>query len=291
MGLLIGPSACSIAFSLTPSPMPAFPWNPGEPGFLDIAGTRLETACIGPPPASAPTIVLLHEGLGCVALWREVPQRLSDATGLGVIVYSRQGYGRSSRVPLPRPLDYMTREATETLPRILDAIEVERFVLLGHSDGASIAAVYAGAFDDPRLAGVALIAPHFFAEPEGFDAIRAAEQAFAKGDLRARLAKYHDDVDGAFYGWSRAWFDPGFARWSIVDSIARWRVPVLVAQGDEDPYGTLKQVDAVLRLARVDVETSILKGVKHAPQFERPEETLDTLARFCSSAARSVRRT
>ncbi len=265
--------------------MTTFAWNAGALGFLTVAEASLEAACFGPPPHAAPTIVLLHEGLGCVALWREFPQKLAEATGFGVLVYSRRGYGRSSAIPLPRPLDYMTREAVETLPRVLDAAGLKRAILVGHSDGATIAAVYAGAFEDPRLAGLALIAPHFFAEPHGLRAIRAAAAAFAQGDLSARLAKYHDDVEGAFHGWSGAWLDPGFERWSIADSIERWRVPALVIQGDEDPYGTLRQVDEVSRRARGDVETLILPGVKHAPQFERPEETLAALAVFCLRAA------
>ncbi len=263
--------------------MTAFPWKSAD--FLEIDGVRLETACLGPPPEHAPTIVLLHEGLGCVALWRDVPQRLAEATGFGVFVYSRRGYGRSAPVPLPRPLDYMTQEATGALPRVLDAIGVARVMLVGHSDGASIAAIYAGAFADPRLRGLALIAPHFFAEAQGLLAIRAAERAFAEGDLRPRLAKYHEDVEGAFYGWKRAWLDPGFERWNIADAIEGWRVPALVVQGDDDPYGTLAQVDAISARARVPVETLLLPGCGHAPQFERAEATLAALAGFCLRAA------
>jgi pimeloyl-ACP methyl ester carboxylesterase len=266
--------------------MSAFPWRPGETGVLEIGGARLEAACHGPRPDEAPTIALLHEGLGCVALWRDFPQRLAQATGFGVFVYSRLGYGRSAPVALPRPLDYMTREATATLPLVLDAAAVERAVLLGHSDGASIAAIYAGAFDDPRLRGLALIAPHFFAEPEGLQAIRAAEQAFAEGDLRDRLAKYHDDVGGAFYGWSRAWLDPGFARWNIADAIDGWRIPAFVVQGDQDPYGTAAQVDEISARARAPVEILMLPGCGHAPQFERAQETLAALAGFCLRVAR-----
>ena len=252
----------------------------GEPGFLDISGVRLEVVRYGPPPDAAPTLMLLHEGLGCVALWRDVPQKLAAATGCGVFVYSRAGYGKSDPIALPRPLDYMTREAVDVLPRVLDAIGVEHAVLVGHSDGGSIAAIYAGAFDDRRLRGIALIAPHFFCEPEGLRAIRAAERAFVEGDLRARLAKYHAEVDGAFYGWNRAWLDPAFTRWNIAGFIDRWRVPSLVVQGDADPYGTLKQVEAI-RLRRPQTETLILPGVGHAPQVERPEATLAALAEFC----------
>ena len=240
----------------------------------------LETAVFGPPPQAAPTIVLLHEGLGSVALWRDFPATLAEATGFGVFVYSRAGYGRSSPVALPRPLDYMTREAVETLPLVLAAVGVERVVLVGHSDGASIAALFAGAFEDSRLAGLALIAPHFFAEPEGLAAIRAAERAFAEGDLRARLERHHADVEGAFYGWSRAWLDADFTRWNIADCIDGWRVPALVVQGDADPYGTLRQVEEIRRRAAA-VEALILPGCGHAPQFERPAETLAAIAGFC----------
>ena len=257
--------------------------SPGEPGFLEISGVRLEAVRYGPPPAAAPTLVLLHEGLGCVALWRDLPQKLAAATGFGVFVYSRAGYGRSDPIALPRPIDYMTREAVDVLPQVLDAAGVERALLIGHSDGGSIAAIYAGAFDDKRLRGIALIAPHFFAEAQGLAAIRATERAFVAGDLRARLAKYHADVEGAFYGWSRAWLDPEFRRWNIAGYIESWRVPALVVQGDADPYGTLKQVEAI-RARRPRTEALILPGVGHAPQFERQAETLAALADFCRRA-------
>jgi pimeloyl-ACP methyl ester carboxylesterase len=260
-------------------------WMPGEAGFLDIDGARLEFAAQGPAPQDAPTIVLLHEGLGCLALWRDVPRKLAAATGFGVLAYSRLGYGRSTPVALPRPLDYMTREAVETLPRIIDSVGVRRAILIGHSDGASIAAIFAGAFDEPRLAGLALIAPHFFAEAHGLAAIGEAERAFAKGDLKARLAKYHADVEGAFYGWSRAWLDPAFARWSIAHSIERWRAPALAVQGEDDAYGTMRQIDEIHARARVNVETLLLPGCGHAPQFERASETLAALASFCRRVA------
>jgi pimeloyl-ACP methyl ester carboxylesterase len=174
----------------------------------------------------------------------------------------------------------MTREAVETLPRVLDAVAVRRALLVGHSDGASIAAVYAGAFDDSRLSGIALIAPHFFAEAHGLKAIRAAERAFAKGDLKPRLAKYHADVEGAFYGWSRAWLDPGFERWTIAGYIDRWRVPALAVQGEDDAYGTMLQIEEIRARATVPFETLLLPRCGHAPQFERPEPTLAVLAAF-----------
>jgi pimeloyl-ACP methyl ester carboxylesterase len=257
--------------------MNRFDWNAPQP--LDIDGVRLETATWGPPPDAAPTLVLLHEGLGSVGLWRDFPLKLAAATGFGVFAWSRRGYGRSSSVTLPRPLDYMTREAVETLPRILELLRLSRFALVGHSDGASIAAIYAGAVDDSRLRALALIAPHFFREPESLAAIEAARRAYLETDLRAKLARHHDDVDGAFFGWSRAWTDPGFAAFDLLGHIGNWRVPALVIQGEHDPYGTKAQVDAVAVRAR-EVETLMLAACQHAPHFERPAETLAALAGF-----------
>jgi pimeloyl-ACP methyl ester carboxylesterase len=261
--------------------MPAFSWTPAEPRFLEIAGARLEAACHGPSPDASPTLVLLHEGLGCLALWRDFPEKLVAETGLGVFAYSRVGYGRSDTVPLPRPLDYMTREACQVLPRVLDAIGFRRGALLGHSDGASIAAIYAGARADARLAGQMLIAPHFFAEREGLQAIAKAERAFVEGDLREKLVRYHADVDAAFWGWNRAWLDPDFKRWSIADCIERWTTPTLAIQGDNDPYGTMKQIDEITKRARAPVESLLLPGCGHAPQFERREATLAAIVAFC----------
>ena len=174
---------------------------------------------------------MLHEGLGCVALWRDFPRRLAAATGFGVFAYSRAGYGQSDPVPLPRPLDYMTREARETLPELLDAIGLRRGVLLGHSDGASIAAIYAGSVEDFRVRGLVLMAPHFFTEKGGLASIAAAREAYATSDLRAKLAKYHRDVDNAFRGWNDAWLDPGFKAWNIADAIDYLRVPALGDSG------------------------------------------------------------
>ena len=169
--------------------MASFAWSDGASGAVTIGGARLETLTLGPSPDEAPTLVMLHEGLGCVALWRDFPQKLAQATGFGVFVYSRAGYGASDPVPLPRPLDYMTREARETLPPLFDAIGLERGVLVGHSDGASIAAIYAGSVADFRVRGLVLIAPHVFTEASGLKSIAAARVAYETGDLRRRLAQ------------------------------------------------------------------------------------------------------
>ena len=216
---------------MTVRAMIGFPWIEGALGEVVGDGKRLEAVAYGPPPEKAPTIVMLHEGLGCVALWRDFPARLAAATGHGVFAYSRAGYGGSDPVDLPRPLDYMSREARLSLPAALDAIRLERGILLGHSDGASIAAIYAGEHADERIKGLVLMAPHLFTEKPGLASIAEARRAYETGDLRAKLAKYHMHVDCAFRGWNGAWLDPGFKAWNIEDAVGRWRVPALVIQG------------------------------------------------------------
>lgn len=257
----------------------------GEPvvaeGHLSIGGVRLEHRWLGPGPGEAATLVLLHEGLGCVAMWKDFPARLAAATGCGVLVYSRQGYGRSDPIALPRPLDYMEREAERDLPEILDATGIERAILVGHSDGASIATIYAGSFEDHRVRGLVLIAPHFLVEDVCLDAIRGARTAFETGDLRRRLERHHGaNVDGAFWGWNRAWLDPGFRSWSIADCLAYVRVPILLIQGEADPYGTRRQIDVAREEAYCPVDVCLLPDCGHAPHLEQPEATLDAVAAF-----------
>ena len=179
-------------------------------GHLAIDAS-LEYRMIGPRPDAAPTIVMLHEGLGSVTTWGDFPHKVAERTGAGVFVYSRAGYGKSSTITLPRPLDYMQREATEVLPRLLDAIGFRRGILFGHSDGATIAAWYAGSVQDHRVRGLVLMAPHFFMEASNIEAIQQTVASYETTDLRARLARHHADVDAAFRGWSGAWLDPGFA--------------------------------------------------------------------------------
>jgi pimeloyl-ACP methyl ester carboxylesterase len=266
--------------------------NLSETGFLDIGAQRLEYRFVGPQPDKAPTLVLLHEGLGCVGLWNDFPEKLSTATGTGVFVYSRAGYGKSSPVKLPRPLSYMHDEARETLPRVLDAIGFQRGLLIGHSDGASIAAIYAGSHQDHRVGGLVLIAPHFFTEDPGIASIVEARRAYETGDLRARLARWHDDVDNAFKGWNGAWLDPDFRKWDITEFLAYIRVPVLIVQGEDDQYGTITQIEAAQQECYCPVEVTVLPGARHSPQRESPEVTLATIAEFvgrCSAANARVR--
>jgi pimeloyl-ACP methyl ester carboxylesterase len=257
--------------------MTAFRWIDGAGGEIVADGKRLEAVAHGPPPDEALTMVMLHEGLGCVALWRDFPAQLAAATGWGVFTYSRAGYGRSDPVELPRPLDYMTREARFSLPAVLGAIGFQRGILLGHSDGASIAAIYAGEHSDDRVKGLVLMAPHVFTEASGLNSIEQARRAYETGDLKPRLAKYHADVDVAFRGWNGAWLDPRFRAWNIEDAVGRWRVPALLIQGDDDPYGTLKQIRAIEARSPAPVKSLILEACGHSPQTDQPQATLDAI--------------
>jgi pimeloyl-ACP methyl ester carboxylesterase len=252
-----------------------------DQGFLDLGQKmRLEYRMIGPRPGVAPTIVMLHEGLGCVGLWGDFPDRLAAATGAGVFVYSRAGYGKSSPVTLPRPLTFMHAEAREALPRLLDAIGFRRGLLVGHSDGASIAAIYAGSVADHRIGGLVLLAPHFFTEAFGVAEIARMRALYATGDLRSKLARWHQDPDNAFYSWSGPWLDPEFRKWDITEELAHIRVPVLVIQGEDDQYGTLDQVETAKEACQCPVEAVILPGVRHIPHREAAEETLRAIVDF-----------
>jgi pimeloyl-ACP methyl ester carboxylesterase len=258
-------------------------WIESVRGDIVADGKRLEALAYGPPPDRAPTIVMLHEGLGCIALWRDFPAKLAEATGCGVFAYSRAGYGGSERIDLPRPLDYMSREARLSLPAVLDAIGLERGILLGHSDGASIAAIYAGERVDERIKGLVLMAPHVFTEEMGLASIAKARSAYETGDLRAKLAKYHADVDTAFLGWNGAWLDPGFKAWNIEEAVARWRVPALLIQGADDQYGTLKQIRAIETHSPAPVTTLILEACRHSPQIDQPQATIEAIVGFVTT--------
>lgn len=255
-------------------------------GFITAGGQRLEYKWWGDPSDEAMTIVLLHEGLGSVALWRDFPEHLAATTGCRVFAYSRAGYGQSDSASLPRPLDYMTREAVEILPEVLDAIGFRRGILLGHSDGATIAAIYAGSVEDFRVRGLVLMAPHFFTEPMGLAEIAAAKVAFETTDLRTRLGKYHKNVENAFRGWNDAWLDPAFKAWNVADVIDYLRVPALVIQGEDDQYGTRAQIDELEMRSYAPVDVVIQPDCGHAPHLEHPEAVLSAVTDFCARLER-----
>ncbi len=252
-------------------------------GFFNIAGRKLEYAVWPGLKPSAPAFVLLHEGLGCLAMWKDFPARLAAASGHPVLAYSRAGYGNSSPVDVPRPLSYMHDEANTVLPALLDAAGFDAVILLGHSDGASIAAIYAGAHDDPRIAGLVLMAPHFFVEDISVTSIAAARDAYQTGSLRAGLEKYHGrNTECAFWGWNRAWLDAGFLTWDITEFLPGIAVPVLGVQGRDDQYGTLAQLETLKQQVPSPVTHVVLNDCGHSPHRDQPDEVLFEITEFSS---------
>ena len=256
-----------------------------ESGFLTGAGGRLEYArwergaCAGPP------LVLLHEGLGCVSTWRDWPAELARATGCEVLAYSRFGYGGSSPAELPRPLDFMAREAREVLPRVLEEAAMDAPVLVGHSDGGTIALLCAAAGEVP-LGGIVTLAAHAFNEPHCIAGIEAAREAFLGGSLRQALCRHHgESTDDAFWGWCDAWLDPRFERWSIEEELGRVGVEQLVVQGRDDAYGTLRQVEVIASRTAGHCRTLVLDDCGHAPHRDQARATTDSIVRFVAGLA------
>jgi pimeloyl-ACP methyl ester carboxylesterase len=258
-------------------------------GFLTIGASELEYRMIGPAPDQAPTIVMLHEGLGSAAQWGDFPDKLQAATGTGVFVYSRAGYGASSPVTLPRPLDYMHVEALDVLPKLFDAIGFRRGLLLGHSDGASIAAIYAGGMQDHRVRAIVLIAPHFIVEDISVTSIAEIKTLYETTNLKEKLARWHKDVDNAFYGWNGAWLDQTFRNWDISEYLAYIRVPVAIIQGAKDQYGTLRQIEIAQDECYCPVDVTVLDDAGHSPHRETPEATLDVISDFANAVLRTHR--
>lgn len=255
--------------------------------FLDVAGGRVEYDDVpGAGPAddagSGPAIVMLHEGLGSVGLWRGFHRDVAAATGRRTVAFSRFGHGRSSPPAARRALDFMHTEAREVLPAVLGALGVDVPVLLGHSDGGSIA-LLAAASGLP-VAGAVVLAPHVFVEEGGLTSIAATRAAFDDGDLRARMARHHDDPDVVFGNWAGVWLDPGFRPWDITAELATITCPVLAVQGTADPYGTVAHVEAVRDRSSGPVEI-VLLDCGHSPHLERRDETLAAVTRFVAGVS------
>lgn len=246
--------------------------------LLDVDGAAVEYYQCG--ERGVKNLVLLHEGLGCIALWRDFPNKLKAISDTSVTVYSRTGYGNSDPINLPRPLDHMRREACAFLPRFLEVLNIERPILVGHSDGATIALEFAAAFPS-KLAGLVLMAPHVFVEQQSLNAIEAANLAYATGDLREKLRRYHgENVDNAFRGWCDTWLNPTFRNWDMRDVLRDIRVPILQIQGRNDEYGTLAHTGYIERESNGPVKTVVYGGCGHSPHLEKPEEALQEIANF-----------
>ena len=246
--------------------------------FVDLAGGRVEYLRIDAARSHSAPVVLLHEGLGSVAMWRDFPQRVAEATARSVVAYSRFGYGSSSPAPLPRPVSYMHNEALQVLPQFLDALGIARPILLGHSDGASIALIYAGG-SGRAVTGLIVMAPHVLVEAISVASIAHARRAYQRGTLRERLARYHQDVDAAFRGWNDAWLQPEFRPWNIEEYLPGITCPVLAIQGENDEYGTMEQLRRITRTVK-QTEVLSLANCAHSPQRDQPEAVLEAIVRF-----------
>jgi len=256
-------------------------------GFIEVDDGRLEALWCGPGPEQAPTLVFLHHGLGCVDTWRDFPAELARATGFGALVYSREGYGGSDACALPRPPTYMHAEALEVLPRVLEATEIRECVLVGHSDGGSIALVYAGGTPAPTVRGLITEAAHIFLEDISVRGIEQARRDFTEGKLREALERHHGaNTDCAFHGWCDGWLQPAFRDFDLEEYLPAVRVPWLVIQGEDDAYGTLAQVESIVKGADGPTETLILEGCGHDPHREQPEVVLERMARFVRALPR-----
>lgn len=257
-----------------------------DDGFIDLEWRsrplRLELQWVGDASSSRPPVVFLHEGLGSLAMWKDFPARLCAAHGLRGLVFSRYGYGRSTPKPPHErwPVGFMHEQAYDVLPVLFDRLGIERPWLFGHSDGGSIALLHASRFP---TAGVVAVAAHVFTEAMGLASIAATRTAYETTDLRARLARYHADVDSAFRGWNDIWLDPAFRTWNIEAEIGAIACPLLVVQGEDDEYGTMAQVRAIA--ARVPHATLLaLPDCGHSPHRDQPERLIAEAGAFIRSA-------
>lgn len=255
-----------------------------DSGFITAAGKRLEYYWTRPPQAGETALVFLHEGLGSAALWRDFPQHLSAATGLPALVYSRFGYGRSDVLRDARTVEYMHEEALVVLPEVLATFGIEAPVLVGHSDGGSIALIHAGAGKWPVRA-VIVEAPHVFVEDLSISGIEDAKVAYETTELPQRLGRHHADVDRTFWGWNDIWLDPAFRSWNIEEYLPGIACPVLAIQGDDDEYGTRAQVDAVARQVSGPAQVVMLPDCRHAPHRDQADAVLKAMVAFIAQPA------
>ncbi len=252
---------------------------------LTAAGRRLEYQWVGDPAPGKRALVFLHEGLGSIRQWRDFPAKLSEAAGLPALVYDRYGYGQSDALQEPRrTVRFMHEEALSSLPEVLKALEIAEPILVGHSDGASIALIFAGAGHPAK--GVVAMAPHVFIEPICIESIRKAAKTFETTDLRERLGRYHRDAAKTFYGWADVWRDPQFGGWDIrSDYLPGVQCPVLAIQGYDDEYGTMAQLDEIGARVKGPCELLKLERCGHAPFRDQPEKTLAAAAAFARKNA------
>jgi pimeloyl-ACP methyl ester carboxylesterase len=241
-------------------------------------GKRLETTWIEPASDGRPTIVMLHEGLGSVALWKDFPAKLAQRTGCGVLVYSRYGHGNSDKLMEKRPVRFMHHEGEVVLPEVLDKLGIRKPILVGHSDGGSIALIFGGKYPD-AVSGLILEAPHVFVEDLSIASITQAKTMYESTDFPQRLGRYHAYVDATFWGWNDIWLDPAFRSWNIEEYVPRITCPVLCIQGEQDEYGTMAQLEAV-KAGAPQTRVEMLANCKHSPHRDQEAKTLELMAEF-----------
>lgn len=252
--------------------------SPGDQAtYLEAGGHRLHYRSLGLDSGGAP-LLFLHEGLGSVELWRDLPDDLVAATGRPGFVYSRYGNGWSDPLTEPRLPTYMHDEALHTLPDVVDQLVDRPPILIGHSDGASIALIYAGS--GHPVEALVLLAPHVFTEPGGLASIAAINDRFPDSDLPERMGKYHTDPEATFRGWADIWLSPDFGDWNIEEYLPGVTGPVLLIQGDEDEYGTTRQLDAIEAAVAGPVERLMVPGAGHSPHLADPDLVTEAAARF-----------
>jgi len=247
-------------------------------------GRSLEILRIAGRNPQAPELVFLHEGLGSVSHWKDFPARVAAETGSAVTFYSRYGSGQSDLLTEPHPVTYMHHEAQAVLPDLLARLEIENPILIGHSDGASIAMIYAGTHD--RVRGLALLAPHVFVEDLSVASIAEAKTQFETTNLPEKLTRHHRDAARTFWGWNNIWLHPDFRDWNIEEYLPRITCPTLVIQGLDDQYGTMAQVEAIRRRSGGPVEVLALEDCRHSPQRDQREATLEAIAQFVQRRSR-----
>lgn len=247
--------------------------------LVELSGLELETLDL-PGALDQPPLVLLHEGLGSVGLWRGLPDELNRATGRRTLAFSRFGHGRSAPPPAPRTPAFFHEEALQVLPRLFALLEVSSPVLVGHSDGASIALIHAA---HNRVSALVLLAPHAFVEEVTVNSIRGTREEFVSGQLRERMSRHHDDPDAAFWGWCDVWLDPSFLSWTLQEEARLLTAPTLLIQGTDDPYGSLAQLDLIEDAARGPVERLVLPG-GHSPHLEHRERVVGAVAAFLAAS-------
>jgi len=252
--------------------------------YIEIDGKRLETAWHGPPPDEALTLVFLHEGLGCVEMWKEFPAELAAATGCGALVFSRLGYGRSDPCDLPRPIEFMHHEGLEILPKVLEAARIEKCILIGHSDGGSIGLIFAGGTPAKALKGLITLAAHVFCEDLTIESIRAARERYLNSDLKQKLAKYHGrNVECAFRGWNDVWLHPDFENWNIEQFLPKIKVPLLAIQGEDDPYGTPAQIESLVNQTGGQATSLMISNCSHRPHADHQDLVLNEIKKFVAN--------